>query len=122
MKSVAQVTTQFADVKEILDKCLHHGGGSYVAPSPGSAVQFRHRCYTFRKAYREAVAPAASPYDRLTIRKLAPGSTRVEIAEARAPGVFIPADGDPVQVEPPVEDDDPLFQEAMELRRRLDLE
>lgn len=117
-KSPEQVATQYRDIKPILDQCLLSSGGTYNAPTPGNAVQFRHRCYAFRKAYREAVAPAASPYDLLTIRKLPKGATQVVIAPVAAPGTFTPAGGAPIETYQ-VPDNDPLLDEAAALREKL---
>lgn len=121
MKSPAQVSARFADIKPILDQCLQHGGGQYTASTPGAAVQFRHRCYMFRKAYREAVAPNASAYDRLVIRKLAEGETTVRIEPLTASGIFTPASGTPI-TEGEVAPNDPLLLEALRLREELDLD
>jgi hypothetical protein len=118
VKTTIQLAAAFADIKPILDQCLAHGGGTYEATSPGSAVQFRHRCYTFRKQWREALLGEASPYDRLTIKKLAKGATRVEIVPLRASGTFTPAQGEAIV---DLSEDDPLLAEAEALRFKLDL-
>jgi hypothetical protein len=121
MSTPQQVSAQYHDVKPVLDQCLAHGGGTYEAPSAGSAVQFRHRCYSFRKAYRDAIAPGASPYDKLILRKLAKGETRVVIEPNTLPGTFTPASGARVD-EPEVAPDDPLLEEARALRESLGLD
>lgn len=120
MKTIPQISAQYSDVKPVLDAALAHGGGTYEAPSPGAAVQFRHRCYAFRKAFREA-SESASPYDRLVIRKLAKGQTNVVIEPNTLPGTFVPAGGAPIETYT-VEDNDPLLDEAAQLRKSLGLE
>lgn len=124
MPSPSQIATQYADVKQLLDQCLEHGGGAFTAKSPGAAVHFRQRAYTFRKKFREAMDPAASPYDRLTIRKLAKGSVRVEIEVIKLEGVFEPASGEPVRVDPApqISEDDELMQAALALKEKLELD
>lgn len=121
MPSPQQLSAQYADIKALLDQCLASGGGSYLAPSAGAAVHFRQRAYTFRKQYREAISPAASPYDRLTLRKVPKGARKVDIEVIKLDGTFTPADGEPVTLAPQIEDDDPLLREALALRERLDL-
>lgn len=118
MKSVAQVSTQFADIKAVLDQCLAHGGGTYSAPDPGKAVNFRHRCYQFRKQYREAIAPGASPYDMLIIRQILRGETDVKIEPQTLSGTFTPAEGAPLTSLPDDEDRE-LEEMARELKSRL---
>ena len=124
MPSPSQIATQFADVKQLLDQCLEHGGGAFTAKSSGAAVHFRQRAYTFRKKYREAMDPAASPYDRLTIKKLAKGASRVEIEVIKLDGVFEPGTGGPVRVDPipDLAGDDELMRAALALREKLDLD
>jgi hypothetical protein len=119
VKTISQVSTQFAPIKAILDSALLHGGGRYDAPSHGSAVNFRQRAYAFRKAYREACAPGASPYDALTIRKLGAEDTHVIIEPLSLPGTFVPADGPALAV--PADDDDPFLEEALRLKQDLGL-
>lgn len=119
-KTIPQISAQYSDVKPILDAALAQGGGTYEAPTPGAAVQFRHRCYAFRKAFREA-SESASPYDRLVLRKLRKGETRVRIEPNILPGTFVPAGGTPIETYA-VEDDDPLLDEAAQLRQSLGLE
>jgi len=121
VKSVAQVSTQFADIKLVLDQCLAHSGGTYTAPDRGAAVNFRHRCYQFRKQYREAIAPSASPYDMLIIRQVAHGETIVKIEPQTLSGTFTPAGGSPMATPSTVEEDDELESMARELKMKLDL-
>lgn len=116
-----QLSAQYHDIKVVLDAALAHGGGTYSAPTPGAAVQFRHKCYTFRKAYREA-SHLASPYDRLIIRKLPKGATEVVIEPNTLPGTFTPAEGPPVEPPSEILADDPLLREALRIREGLDLD
>ena len=122
MLSIPQVSSRFGDIKPLMDAALASGGGIYHAPTSGQAVRFRQRAYQFRKAFREAAAPAASPYDRLTIKRLAPGDTKVEIVPISLPGTFTPAEGPPViETAAPVLEDDELLQAAEALKFKLDL-
>lgn len=118
MTTIAQLSNQYAPIKAVLDAALAGGGGRYDAPTPGAAVHFRHRAYTFRKAYREACAPGPSPYDRLTIRKLKRGDTSVVIEPMSLPGTFTPTGTGPVEVDEP---EDELLAEARRIARELDL-
>lgn len=118
MKTISQISAQFASVKAILDSALQHGGGRYEAPTYGAAVHFRQRAYAFRKAYREACYPEASPYEILTLRRIEKGETTVIIEPQTLSGTFIPAEGDPII---PPSEDDPLLEEALALRKELDL-
>lgn len=102
--------------KKVLDAALASGGGHLDFATSGKAVQFRHRLYTFRKLYRESVDPA-SPYDRLSIPKLAKGQTRVYIEVKTLGTVFVPKEGgEPVAgPEPMIADNDPLLLDALNL-------
>lgn len=119
MATIPQVNSRFTDVKPVLDAALASGGGKYVAPTPGAAVHFRQRAYSFRKAYREACSPNASPYDQLTLRK--PSGCEVVIAPIALPGTFTPADGTPLNTSA-AESDDPLLAEALAVRTNLGLD
>lgn len=113
-----QLSAQYNDIKVVLDSALAHGGGVYEAPTGGAAVQFRHKCYAFRKAFREA-GVSASPYDRLIIRKLPKGATKVVIEPNTLPGTFTPAQGAPISEPVEIAEDDPLMEEARALRASI---
>lgn len=107
------------DVKPILDAALAGGGGVFETSTPGQAIRFRQRCYEFRKAYREAIAPAPSPYDALTIPTLPEGARSVFIRPITPKGTFTPAGGPSIEAAPEVDD---LLAEAEALKFKLDLE
>jgi len=79
----------FADLIPILDAALSCGGGTYELATPGQAVNWRHRCYKFMKAFAEV--NGFSKYDALTFPRLAPGSSLVVIKIKQATGTFTPA-------------------------------
>lgn len=87
--------SQFRFEKEALDVALAHGSASVNFLTPGKAVQFRQRCYTFRKWKRETIGDS-SPYEMLTIKMLAPGATTVEIVQRTFEGTIVPGNGAPV--------------------------
>lgn len=108
----------FADLIPILDAALIHGGGTYELSTHGAAVNFRHRCYKFMKAY--ALTHSPSRYDALTFPKLSPDTCTVVINLKQANGVFIPAG--PAREPPPVAEfapTDALEDEAVALARKL---
>lgn len=103
----------FADVKEILDAALAANGGTYSLPTPGAAVHWRHRAYTFRKKFAESLpANTLSPYDRLSLPKLEKGQTEVRIVVREASGTFTPN-------EVAEQASDPLLDEALALASKL---
>lgn len=105
----------YTNEKTILDAALAAGGGHIDLTTPGKAVQLRQRLYTFRKLYREAYPN--TPYDCLTIPKLAQGRTRVEIKVKEIEGVFVPKTGGKPVKAPNIEiaADDPLLLEALNI-------
>ena len=80
----------YADVSNILDAALAHGGGSYALESNGAAVHWRQRAYAFRKLYAETIG-GMSKYDRLTFPRIVDGSSVVQIRLVEAKGLFTPA-------------------------------
>jgi hypothetical protein len=122
-----KIALQFHAERQILDKCLQHGGGTYTAPTYGKAVLFRQRCYSFMKKYREALqASAASPYDILILKAL---PLKKEVKDINAPqpvsievrsldGEFTAGDGEAVET-PGAEDD--FLSDAMDLAKDLGL-
>lgn len=107
---------QYADVREILDQALAHGGGSFTCADHGAAVHWRQRAYQFRKHYAEVLGPKAmSPYDALMMPRLPTDGATVVIKVRQSVGVFTPA-GPPLAN---IEGDDPLFDEALALAKRL---
>jgi len=91
--------SQYRFEKEALDIALSTGSASVSFTTPGKAVQFRQRCYTFRKWKRETVGDS-SPYEMLTIKMLEKGSTTVEIVQRTFEGQITPGAGKPlVEVE-----------------------
>jgi hypothetical protein len=105
----------YADVRQVLDSALAHGGGRFQCASHGDAVHWRQRAYKFRKAYAEVLGPKAmSQYDALVLPRLAPDSATVVIEVRQSVGVFTPA-GPPVG--PPMDDD--LLDVVAAISRKL---
>lgn len=89
----------FDDVKQVLDQAVAAGGGSVKLADDGKATHWRHRAYTFRKMYAETVE--WSPYDRLTLRKVIPGTGTVTIDVIKQDAIFTPAEaGIPITPQP----------------------
>lgn len=108
----------YADVREVLDAALAHGGGEFTCLTHGLAVHWRQRAYQFRKLYAETLGPKAmSQYDCLVLPRLAEDSTTVVIRVRQIAGVFTPA-GPPVT--PPAFEDDDLLDVAAALAKRID--
>lgn len=106
----------YADVKEILDAALQSQGGEYTLADYGKAVHWRQRAYRFRKLFAESLpSRELSPYDRLTIPRIAEGSGTVIIAMQNVTGQFTP-NAAPSVTEPPADD---LLDEALALSERL---
>lgn len=103
----------YADVKEILDQCLKTNGGEYTLESYNKAVHWRQRAYKFRKLYAETLSPGLlSPYDSITIPRIAPNSSTVLLVKQKATGIFKPTR--PVKEEP-----DDLMKDAKDFAKRL---
>lgn len=106
----------FADVKEILDAALAANGGTYSLSNYGAAVHWRHRAYTFRKLFASTLPPGTmSPYDRLSLPRIAPDSCEVQMVIREATGKFTP-NKTPAPV---VETEDGLLDEALALAEKL---
>lgn len=111
----------FADIREVLDSALAHGGGEFECPTHGAAVQWRHRAYQFRKHYAEVLGPKAmSPYDVLVLPRLGPEDCVVRINIRQAAGVFRPAGPALSSSETLPLNDDELMQAAAALAARIE--
>lgn len=106
----------FADVREVLDAALAHGGGEFECASHGDAVHWRQRAYQFRKRYAETLGPKGmSPYDILVLPRLRPDSATVVIQVRQSAGVFRPAG--PALVVP---EEDALLDFAANLAKKIE--
>jgi hypothetical protein len=112
----------FDDVRQVLDAALQSGGGSFELPSHGVAVHWRQRAYKFRKLYAQTLASddsfSMSPYDRLTMPRIADDSSTVVINVREIVGTFTP-NREPTEVsEVPVPGDE-LFDVAADIARKI---
>lgn len=110
----------YEDVKTILDAALAANGGTFELATHGKAVHWRQRAYKFRKLYAEVHGvKTASKYDRLTLRKIAEGSSTVVISimAENMRGVFTPSD--PNFVPPGEVADDDLLNFAENLAKKI---
>lgn len=106
----------YSDVRAVLDQALEHGGGEFTCETYGAAVHWRQRVYKFRKLYAETLGPKAeSPYDQLVLGRILPGENVVQIRIRQRQGVFTPASGATLPV-------DPLEAEARRLAASLGIE
>lgn len=106
----------FADVREVLDSALAHGGGSFQCATHGDAIHWRQRAYRFRKLYAETIGPKAmSPYDVLVLPRVPDDSATVIITVRQTAGIFTPA-GPRVDA---LADEEDLMAEAQALLDKL---
>ena len=80
----------YIHIREVLDAALLSGGGVYDAGSYGQAVHWRHEAYKFRKLFAETQSQANSIYDKLILRGVAKGETKVRIDIRKSEGTFTP--------------------------------
>ena len=92
--------SQFKFEKQALDTALASGSAQVNFPTAGKAVQFRQRCYAFRKWKREILGDQ-SPYEILTIKALSAGSTTLDIVAKQFEGEIIAGQGEPLAEPPP---------------------
>lgn len=119
--STAQLSLQYRDVKAMLDAALASGGGTVTLRTPGKATHFRQRCYTFMKAWREAINPTPSKYDVFVFPQ--PTDCNVVIKLRETDGIFTPAEGGPVTLpEAAKEEEDELLDIAKQIGVDLDLD
>lgn len=107
----------YADVREIADLALQHNGGTYECSDKGSAVNFSHRFYRFRKLFREVHHADGSPcrYDALFVPRVIDASVHFRLREPR--GVFRPSRvaSAPIALAP----DEDLFDVAAQIAAKL---
>lgn len=107
--------SQFKFEKQALDVALASGSAQVTFPTPGKAVQFRQRCYAFRKWKRETMGDQ-SPYEALTIK--APQGSSIEIVGRKFEGQIVAGPG---LVEPvlEVEDEDGLLADILAVKQKV---
>lgn len=112
----------YDDIRRVLDAALSSGGGSFELPTYGMAVHWRQRAYQFRKLYAETLASddsfSMSPYDRLTMPRIAEDSCTVVIKVREAVGMFTPNREPTEQIGVPVPGDD-LFDVAAGIAKKI---
>lgn len=118
----------YDDVRQILDAALAAGGGVYsipvvdgdIARAHGAAVHWRQRAYKFRKLYAQTIANdntlAMSPYDKLSMKMVAPNSSDVVITVRQLTGTFKP-NNEPYASS--VEPEDELFDVARQIADKI---
>lgn len=107
----------YADVREVADLALAHNGGSYELPDKGTAVNFSHRFYNFRKLYREVYHSDGSScvYDKLIIPRVTSSTVTFKIRQQA--GIFKPAHSSPVDLA--LAPDEDLFNIAQQIAANL---
>lgn len=105
----------YADVKQIFDSALASGGGKYRLVTPGAAVHWRQRAYTFRKYYRETY-PDDGRYEQLTMRI---EDTTIILEPVRVVGTFIPAEGTPLPIPDDTSEMSAADKELFDIARRV---
>lgn len=107
----------YADVRDVADLALAHGGGSFECESIGAARNFSHRFYRFRRLYGDIHHSDGSPnkYDVL----ICPGikDNFVHFRIRQPVGTFRPAQAPAFDIG--LAGDDDLFKAAEEIRRKL---
>ena len=106
----------YADVREVADLALAHGGGEYECEDTGTAQNFAHRFYRFRQLFREVHHSDGSPcdHDRLILPRVASPTVIFRIREHQ--GTFRPASRVTVATE---FDDDELFNIAAQIAAKV---
>jgi len=107
----------YADVREVADLALAHGGGTFDLADKGAAVNFAHRFYRFRKLFREIYHADGSPcrYDTLVCPRVTDASVHFRIREAA--GVFRPSRS--ASIATALAPDEDLFNIAAEIAAKL---
>lgn len=107
----------YADVREVADLALAHGGGTYDCADRGHAQNFAHRFYRFRKLYREVFHADGSPckYDSIVCPRVVDEHVHFQLRTHR--GVFRPSQraSTPTALAP----DEDLFDIAAQLAAKL---
>lgn len=106
----------YADVREVADMLLAHGGGTYTLPDRGAAQNFAHRFYRWRILYRDLHHADGSecPYDKLICARVK--DEHLHFTIRRAQGVFKPS-GPSAGTAPTFDDD--LFNIAEQIARKI---
>lgn len=107
----------YADVRDVADLALLHGGGSFECETIGMARNFSHRFYRFRKLYGEVYHADGSPnkYDVLICPAIKDNTVHFRIRQPI--GTFRPAAAPAFDVG--LADDEELFNIAQEVARKL---
>jgi hypothetical protein len=117
MKKNASRLGIYADVREVADMALTHGGGSYDCGDINIARNFSHRFYRFRRLYGAVYHAdgSSNPYDKLILPAPRDGTITFRVREPI--GVFRPARGP--RIASALTGEDELFEVAENLRRKL---
>lgn len=97
----------YTDCKAVMEKARETPGLTVRFKTPGSAQNFRQRCYRFRKLLHEMQASSTigflateTPYDNLVLRMPEPTAVRFDHTTLEAEEIT-DADGNPITVEIP---------------------
>jgi len=106
----------YADVREIADLALAHGGGEYECLDNGAAIHWQQRFYRFRKLHASLhhIDGTDSPYDKLVLPRVKDSIVRLQVRQHV--GTFRPA-GPRVALD--IQTDDELFNIAASLAARI---
>lgn len=117
---VSRSANSYLDCRLVLDAAIAAGGGRYELASPGKALHWRQRAYTFRRILRDNAVAAtiipglspSTPYDHIEL--IADGP--VVIIRLVAPkGILTDALGNPIDLKPTAPSEDELDLEAQRL-------
>jgi len=108
----------YADVREVADLALRHGGGSYDCADHGQAIHFQQRFYRFRKLYAQLNHEDGtdSPYDKLKLPRIPEDGCSVKLEIRQHVGTFRPSGP---EVFSSLTGEDDLFKAASELARKI---
>lgn len=104
----------YHDVIPILDDALRLGGVEVSFSTPGQAINFRQRCYAFRKAF--AKENKLSEYDKLILPSLDKGQTTVRVIFRVSKALNVKPLGVPSAEKVAVATDEDLDDLELELR------
>jgi len=120
--------SMYNDVRQILDAIGNREKASLLLDTPGQAVNFRQRVYTFKRLALEEVAARnahlpgyipSTPYDDITM-DLAKGSNKLFFFRRQAPSRLMDEEGNPIEIEPLAVEDEFITEDPDDILENLE--